>query len=371
MTSIIYFLLFLSLFLMVLFACHYFVYFSIIRFFEVSGMLKKVLLISIIFLSLSFILSSILARWKDCFLIRAFYFFSGFWLGLLLYLILASVAVWIIFFAGKKFGFNLNISLFANIFFIFAFLISIYGVYNAFDLKVKNIDVSIPNLPSEWENKKIVHISDLHLGLIHRDLFMKNLVEKINLINPEIVAITGDFFDSVDGDFDFLPKWISKIHSNQGIYFVTGNHETYLGLEKTFDVLEKTKMKILKDEVVDLDGLKLIGIDYPNRNENKDIIETLNSLQEDFLNQPNILLCHSPAFVDKIKDLGINFQLSGHTHSGQIFPINFITQFIYKGYSYGLHKIGDYSIYTTSGAGTWGPPMRVGTHSEIVVITFK
>jgi len=363
--------LFIVLLLIVLFGGHYFLYFSVVRFFAISGILKKVLLVSIVFLSVSFIFALLLAQLNEGFLVKVFYFISSFWLSFLFYFILAAAAVWLIFWAGKIFDLNVNFSFWAVIFFISAFSVSLYGIWNAFNLQVRDITVDIPNLPSVWENKRIVQISDLHLGLIHREALMKNLVEKINFIKPEIVVITGDLFDSMDGQFDFLPEWLNKIQAEKGIYFVTGNHETYLGVNEVFSVLEKTKITVLRDEVVDLDGLKLIGIDYPDRSENKDVIAVLNSLRKDFFNQPNILLYHSPVFINQFKEAGINLQLSGHTHGGQIFPMNLIAKFIYKGYSYGFHQIGDYALYATSGAGTWGPTMRIGTHSEIVVITIK
>lgn len=369
MASYIYIALFMILFLVVLFGGHYFLYFSIVRFFAISAILKKVLLISFAFLSISFILASLLTQLNEGFLVKDFYFISGFWLGFLFYLMLASAVVWLILGVGKVFSLNINLSSWAVVFLTSALLVSVYGVWNAFNLQVKNITVDIPNLPLAWENKKIVQISDVHLGLVHREGLMKKIVEKTNSINPEVVVITGDLFDGMDGQFDFLLEWIGKIRAKKGIYFVTGNHETYLGTKKVFDILEKTKITILKDEVIDLDGLKLIGIGYPERDEKKDVVTVVNSLQKVFFNQPNVLLYHSPVFINQFKEAGINLQLSGHAHDGQISPIGFISELIYKGYSYGLYQMGNYTLYATSGAGTWGPTMRVGTHSEITTIT--
>jgi hypothetical protein len=314
-----------------------------------------------------------LVQWKDFFLARVFYFLSGFWLGLLLNLFLALAAVWLIGWAGRIFGFNANPAILTALFFSAAFVFSIYGSWSAFHPQIKNLTVKIPNLPAAWQDKKIVQISDAHFGAIFRDSFAKNLVEKVNSVHPDAVFITGDLLDIWDGNFGSLADMLNKIEAPKGIFFITGNHETYIGVEKAYEILNKTKVKILKDEIVDIDGLKIIGINYPEQNEKKDIVEAVKKFQKDFAGKPNILLYHSPtyAYLRKFKEMGINLQLAGHTHKGQLFPLEFITKLIYRGYDYGLHQIGDYTLYATSGAGGWGPTLRTNGAPEIPVITLE
>ena len=105
--------------------------------------------------------------------------------------------------------------------------------------------------------------------------------------------------------------------------------------------------------------------------EKKDIVAVLDSLKSDFLGKPNILLYHAPTNIEQIKEAGVNLELCGHTHKGQLFPLKYIVNLIYKGYGYGLHQFGDYTLYVSSGTGSWGPPMRTGSDSEIVVITLN
>lgn len=363
---------FVCLALGILLGAHYFLYFSIIRFFSIGTAVYKNILMGVLaFLSVSFILGSFLARWQENIFSRFFYFASGFCVGLLLNLIMAVVFIWLIVWVGRLVDFKPSRALLGALFFAGALGISVYGVYNAFDVKIKNITVTIPGLPQEWKNKKIVQISDLHLGFINKSAFMERVVEKINAVSPEAVVITGDLFDGMDGKLDLLVVPLGEITVPRGVYFVTGNHETYLGVKECFEALEKVKINILRDEVVDLGGLKIIGIGYPDRNETKDIVTTAQSLQKYFYGQPNILLYHSPVRTEQFKKAGVNLQLAGHTHQGQIFPINYITNLIYRGYGYGLHQLGEYAIYITSGAGTWGPPLRIGTSSEIVVIVLQ
>lgn len=366
------FIIFISLALVILFGAHYLLYFSVIKFFSiVNSFYKNILLATLSFLAVSFVLSSILARIQENILTRAFYFASGYWLGLLLNLIMAVAVIWLIVGIAGFSGMNINRTFLATIFFVLAIIYSFYGVWNALNPRIKNISVSIPNLPEQWKGKKIVQISDLHLGHVHGEDFMRKVSGKINLINPKVVTITGDLFDGMDGNLDYLAMAIKEIHAEKGIFFVTGNHETYLGVDKAFAALKKTDVKILQDEVVDVDGLKIIGLNYPNRGENKNEVEILQLLKKDFAGQPNILLNHAPFDIDKIKESGINLQLSGHTHKGQIFPFGYITKLVYKGYDYGLFEMGNYTLYITNGVGTWGPTMRTGNTPEIVAITLQ
>ena len=356
----------------VLFGLHYFFYFSISSFFSISSQALKVFLISSFsFLGASFFLSTLLARWRENLFTRGFYFFSGFWLGLITNLLIAIIIVWLIIWIGNLFGTSPSRAILAIVFFGLAFLVSIYGSWSSYNPKIKKITVKIPNLTENWKGKKIVQLSDMHLGHIYREDFVEKVVKEVNLINPELVLITGDLFDGMDGELANIISPIGEIVAKKGIYFVTGNHETYLGLSEVFRVLQKTKVNVLKDEVVNIDGLKLIGINYPVRGEDKNIVATLNSLKKDFYGAPNILMYHSPVNIEQIKNSGVNLELCGHTHNGQLFPLGLITKMIYSGYDYGLFQMGSYTLYVTNGVGTWGPPMRIGNAPEIVEITLQ
>ena len=257
------------------------------------------------------------------------------------------------------------------IFFGLAFAYSVYGMWNADHPQIKNITVTIPNLPQQWKNKIIVQLSDVHMGHVNRAEFLQRIVAKVNAVHPDMVVITGDFFDGMDGNLQQLVQPLNDLGPEKGIFFITGNHENFLGIDKVFAAFKNTRVHILQDQVVDVGGLKVIGIGYPRRGENKDVVGVLHSLEKDFAGRPNLLLFHAPVHIDEFKNSGVNLQLSGHTHRGQIFPFRYITELVYKGYDYGLHRIGDYTLYTTNGAGTWGPAMRTGNTPEIVVVTLQ
>ena len=360
------------IFLVLLVGSHYLAYVSTIHFFDITNTVhKKVLAAAIAFLSVSFILSSILISRQENFFTRACYLLSGYWLGVLVNLVLAIAAVWLFIAAYRLMGFQPKVAMLGLVCFGLAFVYSVYGIWNADHPQIKNITVTIPNLPQQWKNKIIVQLSDVHMGHVHRAEFLRSIVAKVNAVHPDMVVITGDFFDGMDGDLQQLVQPLNDLDPKKGTFFITGNHETFLGIDKAFAAFQNTRVQILQDQVVDVDGLKVIGIGYPRRGENKDVVGVLHSLEKDFAGRPNLLLFHAPVHIDEFKNSGVNLQLSGHTHRGQIFPFCYITELVYKGYDYGLHRMGDYTLYTTNGAGTWGPAMRTGNTPEIVVVTLQ
>ncbi len=339
------------------------------HFFSVTGIGRKLVLALILFLlPTSFIVSSILARWADVAVSRVLYFSSGLWLGVSLTLMTAFTLAWVAWGARKLFAHSPSPAVFGFAAVALACLYSGYGVWNAYHPTVKEITVRIKNLPPEWRGKKVVQLSDLHLGRILGSAFLQSIAERINAQTPDIVCITGDLLDAADGPLDELVRPLDNISPPLGIYYVTGNHETYLGIERAYAALKKTKARILRDEMVVINGLQIIGISYPERGRSKSIAQVIGELPDFDPRMPSILLCHNPTQIEQAKAAGINLQLSGHTHKGQIFPIQLISRLIYGKYYSGLHVEGDYTIYTTSGAGTWGPTMRTGNHPEITVI---
>ncbi len=367
-----YVILFVTLAVGILFGSHYLLYFSIVNIFSVtSSSLKYDIAIVISGLAVSFILATFLTMWKENIVTRFLYFVSAFWLGILVNLLLAITALSVVILVGQLADFDVNMLLWGSIFFALAAIYSLRGLWNAMHPQIKNLSIIIPGLPDGWKNKKVIQLSDVHLGHVYREGFLRGIVDKINAEKPEMVVITGDLFDGMDGDLAPLAKPLDDIEAKEGIFFVTGNHETYLGVKEVTGALARTKVKIMKDEVIDLKGLRLIGINYPDWDENKDVVKVLGSLEKSFRGYPNIFLYHSPVHIDQFKESGVNLQLSGHTHYGQIFPVNYITRFIYGGYDYGLYQMDDYTLYTTNGAGTWGPTMRTGNIPEIVSITLK
>lgn len=373
---------------------HLLLYKAIVNFWGISGpYARSILLVGLLFLALSFMASFFLLRIQENQFTIGFYIFSATWTGLFLNLLLAAGACWLLIVILRVVGLNPNTRWIAAAGLLLAVLYTTYGIWNALHPRLKNITVTLKGLPPEWQNKTIVQLSDIHLGHVHGQRFLDRIIAKVNAIKPEIIFITGDLFDGMDANFFELAKPLDRLSAPQGVFFVTGNHETYVGLKRALHVLSQTGIRVLNNEVINVDGLQIIGISYPGLY-NKSDIRGLEKLEQPSSNHaPRILLFHTPTSIG-LKDedefgqhfstywipdtsfklpqeLGVNLQLSGHSHAGQIVPFGLLTKLIYKGYDYGLRREGDFNIYTTSGVGTWGPPMRTGNSPEIVVIQLK
>jgi predicted MPP superfamily phosphohydrolase len=358
--------------LSILFFSHYFVYFSLVHFFEITSAAHRDALAAMLLLLPSiFIASSILAHWGDNLLLRAVYFCSGLWLGVGLTLILTFAIAWGAWGTVKLFMPSPNRVIFGWAAVALAGVYSAYGVWNAYHPRVRRLTVRIKNLPPAWRGRKVVQLTDVHLGQILRSGFAARLVAMSNAESPDLVAITGDLFDGGDGTLEQFVAPLNALRAPLGTYFVTGNHETYLGVERTYAALRTTPLQILADQRVEIEGLQLIGISYPERGQSLDLRRKVAELAGFKPALPSILLYHSPTHIAQAEQVGINLQLSGHAHHGQIFPIQFISRLVYGKYYHGLHVEGDYTLYTSSGAGTWGPAMRTGNHPEIVVIRLE
>jgi len=358
--------------LSILFFSHYFLYFSLAYFFGIAAAAHRNALEGVLFLLPSiFIASSILAHWTDNLFSRSVYFCSGLWLGVGLTLIFTFAMAWGAWGAARLFTHSPSPIMFGWTAVTLACLYSAYGLWNAYHPRARNLTVRIKNLPPVWRGRKVVQLSDIHLGYILRAGFASRLVAMVNAENPDLVAITGDLFDGVDGKLADLVAPLNALRAPLGIYFVTGNHETYLGVERAYAALRTTRVRILADQMVMIDGLQVIGIRYPERGHSRDLTQVIANLPGFNPALPSILLYHSPTHIAEVKAAGVNLQLSGHAHHGQIFPIQFISRLVYGRYYHGLHVEGDYTLYTSSGAGTWGPTMRTGNHPEIVVIRLE
>lgn len=353
----------------ILISGHAFLYFSWVKFFDINNLsLKKAMAISLGILSISFIITTLLTYWNDNFVFDKLYLVASAWLGTMWYLFLATGVMWAVYgvFQLAKVTAHQKISYVVLI--VIAVAYSIYGLWNAQNPIVKSIKVSIPNLPAAWHGRTVVQISDIHLGPINGVPFFQRVINKIKSINPDLVFITGDLFDGGSHYLGDLAEPVDQLNPPLGVFFITGNHETYINVEKAIAALKDTNVKILRDQVVDVDGVQLLGVDYPMPGQKKDLSTVLKLLDPA---RTSITLYHEPTHITEFRQSGTSLLLSGHTHVGQVWPLNYITRAVYHGYDFGLHEEGSFNQYTSSGTGTWGPPMRTGNRPEIVKIFFE
>lgn len=355
----------------ILFLIHWGLYKILVRFLEIThpGVLLA-LKIALTVLSLSIVVSSLLVSRYDNLAVRVLYYVAYFWLGLLLYLFLAALITWLGMKIFGSFSIILNRKLLAEILFLAAITISICGVINASFVRVTRLKIELPNLPTQWQGKTAVWVSDLHLGAVRNYVFAKEVATQVQDLQPDIIFIGGDLYDGVAGDLDKLAEPFAKLSAPEGVYFISGNHEEFTASTKFVDAIRRAGIKELDNEMVNLDGLQIIGVNYRDSGGEENYKTIMQRLNID-RNQPSILLKHSPYRPQIAQAAGINLQLSGHVHQGQIFPVGLISYLVFQGYDFGLKQLGDLTIYISSGIGTWGPSMRIGTTPEIVLIEFQ
>ena len=256
-------------------------------------------------------------------------------------------------------------------------LIVFLGNLNKRDITIKNLNFTLPKGNGKFNELNVVMASDLHLSTIDGERLLSEIIDKINSVNPDIVFFGGDIVD--DKAMILKDRGIGesfkRLNPKYGIYSITGNHEYINGVEPSVKFMEDYGMKVLRDEYELIDSsFYLVGREDvvmkqftgKARKTLEEIISPFNS------DHPTILLDHTPVRLEQAEKNGIDLQFSGHTHHGQIWPGNIITNMIYE-LSWGYLEKGKTKYYVSSGAGTWGPPVRTGSKSEIVniKITFR
>jgi len=252
-----------------------------------------------------------------------------------------------------------------------------YGLFNANQIKYVSYDIGLKE-KTLFPELKIVLISDLHLGAVNSEKNLSNIIQGINNLNPDIVCIAGDIFNddlnalrNPSGAIDLF----KSITPTYGTYACLGNHDGGKTFQEMIHFLEQSNIKLLNDEYVTVDErLVLIGRVDPSPIggfgglERKEITDIITSIDTSL---PVVVMDHNPS---NIKQYGkeVDLILAGHTHQGQIFPGNLITNAIFT-VDYGYYRKNSDSprVIVTSGAGTWGMPMRIGTNNEIVTITLR
>ena len=363
--------LFISIVQSILFSGHWFLYKTLVRFFAVASPVSLLTLrVALGLLSVSLVLTSVLALRYSSFLVRCLYTAAASWLGIFYLLILSSILCWIFYGLAGLFHLPLHRKILIEILIGIALIASLYGFINSEEVCITRMSIGLPNLPSPWKSKTAVWVSDTHLGQVRNYGFARKIATMIKDLHPDILFIGGDLYDGVTVDLDKVIEPISRIPTSYGTYFITGNHEEFYDNTPYLQAVRRGGIRVLYNEMVDLDGLQIIGVDYKESRNGEQFKTILQKIRID-PHKPSILLKHAPFDLQVAKEKGISLQLSGHTHQGQVFLFRFITSWVYKGYDYGLKWFGDLLVYTSSGAGTWGPPMRLDTRPEIVVITFK
>lgn len=234
-----------------------------------------------------------------------------------------------------------------------ACLLALYSLMNARTLVVRR--EAVPGLPV-----RIVHLSDLHVGSIGRGM-LREIVATTNRLQPDLVLITGDLFDNANPTTRAAAAELTGFSAP--VLFTSGNHEEYAGLENVRQLLLGSRIRWLRDEAIELAGLRIVGVD------NSYGTERLRAVLARLPAAPGftLLMNHQPLGFDLAADRGAALMLCGHVHNGQLWPFGYVVGAFYP-YRRGLHRERGSVLNVSTGTGFWGPPMRLGSHSEIVLL---
>ena len=346
-----------------------------------TGNFKKLYLIIFILLAATFITGKVLERNHSTIISDVMNIIGGFWLAFMLYgflfFLLSDIFLPVLRISGiisadsiplyRKWSYITVVTL--SVLFIAG------GFLNAVIPVVREYNIKINKPAGDTKNFRIAAVSDIHLGSIIRKRSMKKLSEMLRDADPDIVFLLGDIVDGEIGPVlrDDLLSYFSCPECRNGVLAITGNHEFIGGSETTIPYIEKNGIRILKDEITEVEGgIQIIGrLDRDGARFTGSERKSLDSLMTHVdTSRPVILLDHQPLQINESARLGVDLQLSGHTHNGQMWPLNYITRLVYD-VSYGYAKRGSYNIIVSSRFGLWGPRVRSGSRSEVLVINLS
>lgn len=243
-------------------------------------------------------------------------------------------------------------------------------------VQIKPVSIALRKFPAVLDGLKIVQITDVHVGPTIDGTFLRRVVEQVNALDPDIVAITGDLVDGSVAELAEHVAPLGDLKAKHGVFFVTGNHEYYSGVDDWLAELARLGVRALRNERVEIgtgeDSFYLAGVDdwrakgFGNGH-GADLAKALEGRDPA---REVVLLAHQPKQALEAAEHGVGLQLSGHTHGGQIFPWGLMVK-LDQHFVAGLDRLKDLQVYTSCGTGYWGPPMRVGAPAEITLIELR
>ncbi|MDA1101476.1 MAG: metallophosphoesterase [Proteobacteria bacterium] len=256
-------------------------------------------------------------------------------------------------------------------------IVTMIGFFNARRVaKVVHVTIPLDHLPAALVGFTIAQISDLHISSTIRRRYVQAVVERVNGLNPDVIALTGDIVDGYVAQLAGEAAPLAGLCARHGAYLVTGNHEYYHGADDWITIFRRLGLQPLMNTHVVLDhngaNLVIAGINdfSTNQSTHRHVSDPQAALCESPAGAPRIMLAHQPRSAPAAAAAGADLQLSGHTHGGQFWPWNHFVR-LQQPYTAGLHRLGRMWVYTSRGTGYWGPPKRFGAPSEITLITLS
>lgn len=296
-------------------------------------------------------------------LLRTLFTVGSVWMVFLLYAVLALAVADTLKLTLPAMGHTLWYALPVSV------VLLLYGYINYRHPKVERLEITLEHTIGE-SPIPVVAISDLHLGYGTGLKDLERYVELINRQRPDLILIVGDLIDNSLKPLEREPfDWaLSDLKAPLGIWMVPGNHEYISGMEAVADYLQRTPIRLLRDDVVQLPvGVQLVGRDDRSNRLCQPLDKLLANTDAKY---PTIVLDHQPYGLAEADSLGVDLLLCGHTHRGQVFPLNLLTDCLYE-QSHGYRKWSHAHIWVSSGLSLWGPPFRIGTRSDLAVIEIR
>lgn len=335
-------------------------------------------------LSLSFMISRFTGKQAFFGIHKVTTWIGSYWLAAAMYFLLAVVLFDFFRMINHFTGFlplsdsplYLNLKLYSFILIVSTVIILlITGNYIARRPVIRNIYISIPKKTEKYTALKIAMVSDIHLGTLMYEKYLHRLTQTINTQNPDMVLLVGDILDEELSPVlrNDIGKPLRDLHPRLGVWAVAGNHEHIGNIQKALKYIKSLNINLLRDTAVLVDNsFYLIGRDDKDARRfgnplRKSLPEIMQGMDKTL---PMILMDHQPSNLKYAADNAIDLQFSGHTHNGQFFPFNLITRKVFE-LSYGYLQKGNTHYYVSSGFGTWGPPVRIGSTPEIVFINVR
>ena len=290
---------------------------------------------------------------------RALFDVGSVWLVFVLYMTLATLCVDVahLLFPATKLCLWHALS--------FTLLLLVYGYINYRNPRIETVEMASEKLACD--SLRVVAISDVHLGHGTTRSMLERYVKMLNSLDADVVLIVGDLIDNSIRPVRqaTMNEVLSEIKAERGVYMALGNHEYISGVDECLDYLRSTPIVVLRDSVAELEsGVAIIGRDDRMNRRRATTQELVQQVPDGLF---TILLDHQPYEIAESERLGVDLHLSGHTHRGQVWPMNWLTDILYD-QSHGLRQWGATQAYVMQGLSLWGPPFRIGTNSEIVVV---
>lgn len=335
-----------------------------------------------LFLTVSYVFARVLEKIYLSVLSDVFTWIGSFWLAAFFYFLLIAVTIDLLrlvnaivpYFpeAWKTVRFKQMLLFISGTAVALALLI---GFINAISPRVKTLDLTIAKKAGGLDQLTIAFASDIHMGTLVGPKRTLKIIERINKLNPDLILLGGDIVDEdlgpvIRGD---LGESLKKLNAPMGVIGITGNHEYIGGASEAVNYLEEHGITMVRDTfLVAGNSIAIVGREDRDRPRfsgkgRKAVNEIMQGVD---MTRPVIMLDHQPFDLDEKEQAGVDLTLSGHTHHGQIWPLNYITKAIYE-VSWGYKLKGNMHVYVSSGVGGWGPPVRLGNRPEIVFLTIK